>query len=143
MQNILTVRVTSAQDLFRSSDFLTSGQKAQLWLHMRRTYFQTGHVTDVTSGHLTNVTSGRVTNVISVHVTSGSTTAQLHHIYGLRCAHILLPRYTCNIVENGVKNYKSNQSNYIKCIRVRTEYACIIKGVVMQVNNNLIICKIS
>jgi hypothetical protein len=39
-------------------------------LHMRRTYFRTGHVTDVTSGH---VTSG--------HVTSGSTTAQHHRKY--------------------------------------------------------------
>ena len=132
----------------RSRDFVTSGQKSSLGLHMRRKYFRTGHVTDVTSGHLTNVTSGHVTNVTSGHVTSGhvtsgSTTAQLHRKYGPSCAHILLPRYTWNIVENGVKHYKSNQSNYIKCTRVRTEYACLIKGVVKQVNNNLIICKIS
>jgi hypothetical protein len=43
--------------LFRSHDFVTSGQKTPLgqilrnfWLRMRRTYFRTGHVTDVTSG---------------------------------------------------------------------------------------------
>ena len=114
------VRVTSGQGLYRSRDFVTSGQKAQLGLHMRRKYFQTRNVTDVTSGHLTNVTSGHVTNVTSGHVTSGCTTAQLHRKYGLRCDHILLPRFTLNIVENGVKHYKSNQSNYIKCTRVRT-----------------------
>jgi hypothetical protein len=34
-------------------------------LRMRRTYFRTGHMTDVTSGHVTDVTFG--------HVTSGST----------------------------------------------------------------------
>jgi hypothetical protein len=48
-------------------------------LHMRRTYFRTGHVTDVTSGH---VTSG--------HVTSGSTTAQHHRKYDFVHTHILL-----------------------------------------------------
>jgi hypothetical protein len=30
-------------------------------LRMRRTYFRTGHVTDVTSGHVTDVTSGSTT----------------------------------------------------------------------------------
>ena len=60
---------TSGHDRFRSRDFVTSGQKATLGrilrnfrLCMRRTYFRTGHVTDVTSGHVTNGTSGRVTS---------------------------------------------------------------------------------
>jgi hypothetical protein len=51
------VRSISRQGLFRSRDFDTSGQKAPLgWilrnilLRIRRTYFRTGHVTDVTSG---------------------------------------------------------------------------------------------
>jgi hypothetical protein len=48
---------------------------------LRRTYFRTGHVTDITSGHVTDVTSG--------HVTSGSTSQHLRK-YGLSCAHILL-----------------------------------------------------
>jgi hypothetical protein len=52
---------TPGQFLFRSRDFVTSGQKASLRrivrnfrLHMRRTYFRTGHVTNVTSGHMTS-----------------------------------------------------------------------------------------
>ena len=75
-QNILPVRAISRQGLFRSRDFDTSGQKAPLrWilrnfrLRMRRTYFRTGHVTDVTSG--------LVTGVISGHVTSGSSSSLL------------------------------------------------------------------
>ena len=47
-QNLLPVRVTSGQVLFRSRDFVTSGQKAPLGrichnfrLRMRRTYFRT------------------------------------------------------------------------------------------------------
>ena len=51
-------------------------------LRMRRTYFRTGHATDVTSGHVTDVISG--------HVTSGSTTSQHHLKYDLSCTHILL-----------------------------------------------------
>jgi hypothetical protein len=64
---------TSGQCLFRSCDFVTSGQKATLrgiWhnflLCMRRTHFRT--MTDVTSGHVTDITSGHVT---SDHLTSG------------------------------------------------------------------------
>jgi hypothetical protein len=64
---------TSGQCLFRSCDFVTSGQKATLrgiWhnflLCMRRTHFRT--MTDVTSGHVTGITSGHVT---SDHLTSG------------------------------------------------------------------------
>jgi hypothetical protein len=60
---------------------VTSGQKTllgQIWcnfrLRMRRTYFRTGHVTDVTTGH----------------VTSGSTPSQHPLKYGLSCPHILL-----------------------------------------------------
>jgi hypothetical protein len=60
MQNILPVRATSGQGFFRSRDFVTSGQKTPLgWilrnfrLRMRRAYFRTGHVTDVSSGHVT------------------------------------------------------------------------------------------
>ena len=75
-QNILPVRAISRQGLFRSRDFDTSGQKAPLgWilrnfrLRMRRTYFRTWHVTDVTSG--------LVTGVISGHVTSGSSSSLL------------------------------------------------------------------
>ena len=47
-QNLLLVRTTSGQGLFRSRDFVTSGQKSPLWwilrnfrLCMRRTYFRT------------------------------------------------------------------------------------------------------
>jgi hypothetical protein len=90
-QNILPVRTTSGQGLFRSCDFVTSGQKAPLgriWhnfrLRMRRTYFQTGHVTDVTSGHVTDITSG--------HVTSGSTSQHLRKCDFVR-THILLPSW--------------------------------------------------
>ena len=54
---------------------------------MRRTFFGTGHVTDVTSGHVTDNTSGHVT---SGHVTSSSTTSQHHRKCDLSCAHILL-----------------------------------------------------
>ena len=79
-QNILPVRTASGQGLFRSRDFVTSGQKTPLeriWhnfrLRMRRTYLRTMHVTGVTSGHVTDVTSG--------HVTSGSTTTQHHRKY--------------------------------------------------------------
>ena len=78
-QNILPVRTASGQGLFRSRDFVTSGQKAPLgwiWhnlrLRMRRIYLRTMHVTGITSGHVTDVTSGHVT---SGHMTSGSTTA--------------------------------------------------------------------
>jgi hypothetical protein len=56
---------------------VTSCQKAllgRIWrnfrLRMRRTYFQIGHLTDVTSGHVTDVTSG---HVASGHVISGCT----------------------------------------------------------------------
>jgi hypothetical protein len=52
---------------FRSRDFVTSCQKAALgriWrnfrLRMRRIYFRTWHLTDVTSCHVTDVTSGHV-----------------------------------------------------------------------------------
>jgi hypothetical protein len=48
-QNLLPVMTTSGQGLFRSCDFVTSDQKAQLGrilpnfrLYMRRTYFRTG-----------------------------------------------------------------------------------------------------
>ena len=60
-QNLLPVRATSGQCLFQSRDLVISGQKAllgRIWrifrLRMRRTYFRTGHVTDVTSGHITS-----------------------------------------------------------------------------------------
>jgi hypothetical protein len=56
---------SSGQDLFRSRDFVTSGQKAPLGrilrnfrLRMCITYFRTVHMTDITSGHVTYVTSG-------------------------------------------------------------------------------------
>jgi hypothetical protein len=62
--NLLPVRATSGQGLFQSRDFVTSGQEAllrRIWrnfrLRMRRTYFRTGHVTDVTFGLVTDVTS--------------------------------------------------------------------------------------
>ena len=48
---------------------------------MRRTYFRTGHVTDITSGHMTDVTSGHVTDVTYGHVTnvtSGHVTSPPH-----------------------------------------------------------------
>ena len=97
-QNLLPVMAISGQGLFRSRDFVTSGQKAPLWriwctfrLCMRRTYFRTGHVTYVTSGHVTDVTSGHMTDV-----TSGSTTAQHHRKYDLSCPHILLTGVSTN-----------------------------------------------
>ena len=69
--NLLPIRTASGHGLFRSRDFVTSGQKVplgQIWrnfrLHMRRTYFRTGYVTDITSGH---DTSGHVTDVTSGH----------------------------------------------------------------------------
>ena len=68
-QDILPARTASGQGHFQSRDFVTSGQKAPLgrkWCHfrlrMRRTYFRTGHVTDVTSGHVTDFTSDHVTS---------------------------------------------------------------------------------
>jgi hypothetical protein len=58
---------------------VTSGQKAllgRIWRHfllrVRRSYFRTGHLTDVTSGHVIDVTSSHVT---SGHVTSGQVTS--------------------------------------------------------------------
>ena len=72
---------------------VTSGQKAllgRIWrnfrLRMRRIYFRTWHVTDVTSGHVTDVTSGHIT---IGHVTSGSTSQHLRKC-DLSCPHILL-----------------------------------------------------
>jgi hypothetical protein len=61
-QKLLPVRVTFGQGLFRSRDFVTSGQKALLWWIWRnfRTSFRT--MTNVTSGHMTDVTSGHVTS---------------------------------------------------------------------------------
>ena len=74
---------TSGQGHFRTCPLpVTWVCHFRIWrnfrLRMRRTYFRTrhvidvtsGHMTDVTSGHVTNVTSGHVTNVISGHVTS-------------------------------------------------------------------------
>ena len=89
-QNLLPVKATSGQDLFRSRAFVISGQKAPLgriWyhfrLHMRRTYFRSRPLPDrVTSGHVTDVTSG--------HVTSGCSTASLHRKYKFVRAHKLL-----------------------------------------------------
>jgi hypothetical protein len=59
--NLLPDRATSRQVLFRSRDFVTSGQKAilgRIWhnfrLRMPRTYFRRGHLTYVTSGHVTS-----------------------------------------------------------------------------------------
>ena len=80
-QNLLPVKATSGQDLFRSRDFVISGQKSPLgriWhhfrLHIRRTYFRSRPLPDrVTSGHVTDVTSG--------HVTSGCSKASLHRKY--------------------------------------------------------------
>jgi hypothetical protein len=79
------------------SGHVISGQKALLGrilrnfrLRMRRTYFRTGHVTDVTSSHVTDVTSGYVTGVTSGHVISGSTPSQHPLKCGLSCTHILL-----------------------------------------------------
>jgi hypothetical protein len=51
-------------------------------LHMRRRYFRTEHVTDVTSSHVVDITSG--------HVTSGSTSQHLRKCDFAR-THILLP----------------------------------------------------
>jgi hypothetical protein len=94
-QNILPAMTVSGQGHFRSRDFVTSGQKAPLGrrnfrLRMRRTYFWTGHVTDVTSGHVTDVTSGHVTDVTSGHVTSCSTPSQHPFKCGFVRTHILL-----------------------------------------------------
>ena len=70
-----------------SSGHVTNGSSVKkaplgrIWhnfqLRMRRTYFRTSHVTDVTSGHVTDVTSGHVASghVTSGHVTSDSSTA--------------------------------------------------------------------
>ena len=87
-QNLLPGMATSGQGLFRSRDFVTSGQKVPLgriWrnfrLRMRRTYFRTWHVTDVTLGYVTDITSG--------HVTSGSTPSQHPLKYGFVRTHIL------------------------------------------------------
>jgi hypothetical protein len=98
-QNLLPVRTTSGHVLFRSRDFVTFGQKApqgRIWRHfllrMRRTYFRTGHVTDVTSGH----------------VTSGSTTAQHHRKYDLSCTHILLTRQLENRQVTRTRQYTSS-----------------------------------
>ena len=60
-QDLLPVRATSGQGLFRLRDFVTSGQKAPLWriwrhfrLRMRRTYFRTGPLPDkASSSHVT------------------------------------------------------------------------------------------
>ena len=64
-QNIFPDRTASGQGLVLSCDFVTSGKKgparsnmSQLRLHMHRTFFRTGHVTDITSRHVTDVTSG-------------------------------------------------------------------------------------
>ena len=59
-QNLLPVRATSGQGLFRSRDFVTSCQKAPLGRIWHN--FRTWHVTDVTSCHVTDVTSGHVTS---------------------------------------------------------------------------------
>jgi hypothetical protein len=78
---------TYGHGIFRSHDFVTPVKKAPLCricrnfrLHIRRTYFRTGHVTDITSDQVADVTSG--------HVTSGSSTASLHRKGDLSCAHI-------------------------------------------------------
>ena len=86
-QNLLPVRNTSAQRLFRSHDFVTSVQDptreniAQLPVAHAQNILPdmviSGHVTDVTSGHVTDFTSG-------------STTSQHHLKCDLSCTHILL-----------------------------------------------------
>ena len=88
---------TSGHDRFRTGPLPVTWfcQKAPLGrrnflLRMRRTYFWTGHVTDVTSGHVTDVTSGHVTNVTSGHVTSCSTPSQHPFKCGFVRTHILL-----------------------------------------------------
>ena len=69
-QNLLPIRDTSGQGLFRSRDFVTSGQKAPTRADIAQ--LPVAHAQNilpdmVTSGHVTNVTSGHVT---SGHVTS-------------------------------------------------------------------------
>ena len=69
VQNILPVRTASGHATLSLPVKKTPLGRIlrNFMLRMRRTYFRTGHVTDVSSGHVTDVTSG--------HVTSGSTTA--------------------------------------------------------------------
>ena len=75
---------TSGQFLFRSRDFVTSVKRSPLRrilsnfrLLMRRTYFRTGHLTDITSG---DVTSG--------HITSGCSSSLLR-----KCGFVVLIYY--------------------------------------------------
>jgi hypothetical protein len=88
-QNLLPVRDTSGQGLFRSRDFVTSGQKAPT----------RADIVQLPVAHAQNilpdmVTSGHVTNVSSGHVTSGHVTSGCSPLLSLKCvfvrAHILL-----------------------------------------------------
>ena len=78
-QNLLPVRAPSGHVTLPLP--VKKAPLGRIWrnfrLRMRRTYFMTGHVTDVTFGHVNNGTSGHVTNVTSGHVTSGSTPSNM------------------------------------------------------------------
>ena len=85
-QNILPVMTASGQGLFRSRDFVTSGQKGPTRADMAPV------------AHAQNILPVPVTDDTSGHITSGSSTASLHHKYDLSCPHILLMPYNSHSI---------------------------------------------